>query len=249
MSETNTLSSFLERLREKWREVPGSTQDRAFSGDLLQMPDAEFIARWQSWYENNCAGENGYPVRGWYHDLYAPLAARGGRWVEIGSGLGYDGTFFAEQGAHVTFVDIVESNLKTIERVCRIRGIRNVEFVVMRELADLNQLGEFDTVLAVGSLINAPFEMMCEERRVIASHLRVGGRWLELCYPRERWEREGSLPFSEWGKRTDGERTPWVEWYDLPKLTAALQPHRFDAILDRNFHNNDFNWFDLIKRA
>ncbi len=249
MSTEQSLPSFLERLREKWREVPGTTQGRTYSQDLLDMPDAEFLPLWQGWYDNNCCGENGYPVRGWYHDLYAPLAARGGRWIEIGSGLGYDGTFFAEQGAHVTFVDIVESNLQTVERVCRLRGIRNVDFMVMRDLADLQALGQFDVVLAVGSLINAPFELMCSERRAIASHLRTGGRWLELCYPKERWEREGSLPFTEWGKKTDGERTPWVEWYDLPKMLASLQPDKFDPILALNFHNHDFNWFDLIKRT
>jgi hypothetical protein len=212
------------------------------------MDEGAFLAQWQSWYDNNCAGA-GYSTRGWYHDLYAPLAKTGGRWVEIGSGLGYDGTFFAQQGAHVTFVDIVESNLRVIERVCRLRKLTNVEFVVMRDLNDLAKLGTFDCVLAVGSLINAPFELMCEERRVLATHLRTGGRWLELCYPRERWEREGSLPFTEWGKKTDGDRTPWVEWYDLEKLVRSLQPHQFETILDLNFHNHDFNWFDLVKRS
>jgi len=91
--------------------------------------------------------------------------------------------------------------------------------------------------------------MMCEERRILANHLENGGRWLELCYPRERWIREGSLPFTDWGKKTDGERTPWVEWYDTPKLLHALQPHSFDVVTSLNFHDNDFNWFDLIKRA
>jgi len=247
-SPSHRLSDFLDTLREKWREVPASTQDRTFSGDLLSLPDAELLKLWEGWYANNCAGE-GYSVRGWYHELYGPLARQGGHWLEVGSGLGYDGTYFAECGAHVTFLDIVETNLLIIERICRIKGIANVSFVVMRDLADLRALGRFDCLLAVGSLINAPYEMMCEERRQLADHLNPGGRWLELCYPQERWTREGSLPFSEWGKKTDGERTPWVEWYDAPKLLQALQPHHFDVVANLNFHNNDFNWFDLIKRT
>jgi len=247
-SNPNSLSEFLVTLREKWREVPASTQGRAFSGDLLNLPDAELLKLWQGWYDNNCTGE-GYSTRGWYHDLYEPLAKQGGQWLDVGSGLGYDGTYFAQCGAHVTFFDIVETNLRIIERICRIKGIRNVSFVVMRDLADVDRLGRFDCVTAIGSLINAPYEMMCEERRRLAEHLQLGGRWLELCYPRERWIREGSLPFAEWGKKTDGDRTPWVEWYDGPKLLRALEPHKFDVITALNFHNDDFNWFDLIKRS
>lgn len=242
------LPEFLDQLREKWREVPASTQGRTFSNDLLALPDAELLQLWQGWYENNCAGE-GYSTRGWYHDLYAPLAAQKGRWLEVGSGLGYDGIFFAQMGAHVTFFDIVESNLRLIERLCRIKGVTNVSFAVLHDLSSIAPLGQFDCILAVGSLINAPFEMMCEERNALAGHLKTGGRWLELCYPQERWAREGSLPFTEWGKKTDGDRTPWVEWYDGPKLLRSLQPHRFDVVLDMNFHNHDFNWFDFIKRS
>jgi protein-L-isoaspartate O-methyltransferase len=243
-----TLSEFLHVLREKWKEVPASTQDRTFSGDLLSLTDSQLNEQWQQWYENNCMGA-GYSVRGWYHELYAPLAAHHGNWMEIGSGLGYDGIYFASAGAHVTFVDIVESNLRIIERICHARRINNVEFVLMRELTDLKPLGLFDCIMAVGSLINAPYELMCAERREIAEHLRTGGRWLELAYPEARWIREGSLPFSDWGKHTDGERTPWVEWYDWPKLQHALQPHEFELLFTFNFHDNDFNWFDLAKRS
>ena len=47
----------------------------------------------------------------------------------------------------------------------------------------------------------------------ILPHLKPGGHWIELCYPQQRWIREGRLPFTEWGKVTDGERTPWVECF------------------------------------
>lgn len=245
---TKSLNEFLESLRVKWKEIPTSTQQRALSTDILELNDEDFLQTWNEWYTNNCAGESGYSTRGWYHDLYRPLANEGGAWLEVGSGMGYDGTYFASQGAHVTFVDIVESNLNIVERICKLRNLSNVEFVHMRELSDLNSLKIFDCVLVVGSLINAPYEFMCEERRLLADHLRTGGRWLELGYPQERWKNEGSLPFTEWGDRTDG-GAPWIEWYDLEKLTRSLEPHQFDMILAHNYHDDEFNWFDLLKKS
>lgn len=243
----DSFASVLKTLKEKWREVPGTTQKRIFSSELLKLTDSEFLDYWMMLFDNNCSGA-GYSTRGWYHDLYKSLALQGGDWLEVGSGLGFDGVFFAEHGANVTFVDIVSENLEAVERLCAIKRIKNVGFVVMEDLDTISELEHFDVVMAIGSLINAPYSMMSEERRMLASHLKIGGRWLELCYPKERWEREGRLEFEDWGKKTDGENTPWVEWYDEQKLLNALEPHTFDTILARNFHDNDFNWFDFIKR-
>jgi hypothetical protein len=35
-------------------------------------------------------------------------------------------------------------------------------------------------------------------------HLPVGGRWIELGYPKARWEREGRMIETEWGSKTEG---------------------------------------------
>jgi len=244
----NSFSSALSVLKTKWKEVPGTTQDRVYSSDLLVLSDSDLLRTWTEFYVNNCEGQ-GYSVKGWFHDLYRPLAALKGKWLEVGSGLGYDGVYFAEQGAAVTFIDIVEENLDVIKRICKIKGIKDVKFILLDVIEIINTLPQYDVVLAIGALINAPYELMVEERKMLASHLVPGGRWIELCYPKERWIREGELDFKDWGKRTDGERTPWVEWYDIKKLMESLEPHKFEAILNFNFHNNDFNWFDLVKRS
>jgi hypothetical protein len=76
----------------------------------------------------------------------------------------------------------------------------------------------------------------------------VGGRWIEYGYPRERWVREGERPFSEWGASTDG-GAPWMEWRDVDKVMKYLSPAQFDLVFTLNFHDNDFNWFDLVRRA
>ena len=227
---------------------PAVRQGRIFSSDLLQLTDSELLQYWENLFQDNCMGA-GYSTRGWFHDLYKPLAVLEGQWLEVGSGLGFDGVYFAEVGAQVTFADIVQENIMVIEKLCKLKGIKNVEFFAIESLEALNHLNQFDVIMAIGSLHHAPYDLIREERKVLASHLISGGRWLELGYPKERWEREGKLDFSEWGKKTDGENTPWAEWYDIQKLLESLKPHEFNVILNLNFHNDDFNWFDLIKRA
>jgi len=56
------------------------------------------------------------------------------------------------------------------------------------------------------------------------------------------------MPFEQWGERTDG-GAPWMEWYDLDKVKAMLSPAQFDVVLYSNFFNDDFNWFDLLRRS
>ena len=75
--------------------------------------------------------------------------------------------------------------------------------------------------------------------------LKAGGRWMELVYPRERWLREGALPFAEWGRLTDGERTPWAEWHDIEKVRRRLAPAALTAVLDFGFCSDNYRWIDL----
>ena len=189
----------------------------------------------------------GFPVRGWYHMLYRDIL-RDKTVLEIGSGMGIDGIELARHGARMTFVDIVESNLELLERLCRIFGIGDARFVYLERLSSLDALpADFDVVWCQGSLINAPFEFATRECAAILPHLKKSGRWIELAYPRERWERDGRPRFSLWGTMTDGEGTPWMEWYDLGRLSARLAPAKFVPLLTLNFHNDDFNWFDLLR--
>ncbi|GAG34472.1 unnamed protein product, partial [marine sediment metagenome] len=151
--------------------------------------------------------------------------------------------------AQMTFLDLVESNLQLLERICELLGVDNVAFQYLEGLDSIAHLpDDFDAIYCQGSLINAPFEVIHDEAQELLKHLPIGGRWIELAYPEQRWQREGRLPFDEWGDKTDG-GAPWVEWYDLPKLQQRLAPAEFDVILSFNFHNDDFNWFDLVRTA
>ena len=87
-----------------------------------------------------------------------------------------------------------------------------------------------------------------EEAQALLPHLKIGGRWIELAYPKSRWERDGEMLFSRWGEKTDG-GAPWMEWHDLAKIRGYLAPSEFEVVLELEFHNGEFNWFDLLRRS
>ena len=211
------------------------------------MSDSEILAKWTSGHENSSSGP-AFSARGWYHTLYRD-AFRGKKILDVGCGLAPDTIHYAEHGAEVTFLDIVEANVRFAERVCQLKGLQNVRFCYMEDLRSLDVLpDDYDVLYCCGSFINAPLEVARIEAQTLLRHLPIGGRWIELGYPKARWEREGRMPESEWGSRTDG-GAPWVEWHDLEKVTCILSPARFETVLYLEFHDSDFNWFDLIRRA
>jgi len=234
-------------LAEKWHEVPITHLDRSSTRSMLELSDEELLAVWSSRAAAS-GGEKGLGVGDWEYYVYRDLF-KGRKVIEVGPGLGILGVSFLEYGAHMTFIDVVEPNLKLIERICRLKGLHNVKFLHLTRIEDLARLeSEYDAVFAHGSLHHAPAEVIKPEFTALASRLKTGGRFIMLTYPKVRWEREGSPPFSEWGKMTDGEATPWAEWYDVPKLLNQLAPIRFHVLMTfDNIANSDMNWFDLVK--
>jgi SAM-dependent methyltransferase len=236
-----SFDTYLPLLTEKWREVPpGSDAGGRLMSD--QLIDQERSALLSYWDRQAAEGEE---LRGWYWRLYTELF-RGKKVLEIGSGLGFDAIHFASHGAIWTCCDLVSSNLAVIGRVAEARGLK-VEFLLIESIRSFAGLPvDYDFVWCNGSVHHAPFEAAREECGAIIPHLKKGGRWIELSYPRERWAREGSPPFGQWGKMTDGERTPWVEWYDLEKLKRRLAPHQVVNVLDLKFSSDSFIWLDVL---
>ncbi len=231
-------------MRDKWCEVPAG-HSRITTSELKNISDKELIELWNKTKIDATTGKY-FEVRGWYHSLYMEVF-KNKKIMDVGSGFGIDGITFAQNGANVTFVDIVQSNLELLKRICCLLGLTNVEFLYLEEFESLKKLpSNFDVIWCQGSMINLPFDIAGEEAQLLLEHLPVGGRWIELAYPRERWVQEGEMPLDKWGAKTDG-GAPWMEWYDLHKLQERLSPANFNVILSFNFHNNDFNWFDLIR--
>lgn len=237
-------SHFLDLSREKWREVPagGDLVDRIYSTDLLGLPDDALLQRWKSM--DKAGSEPTH--RGWYQTLYRETLA-GLRVAEVGSGLGFDGIHFMRAGARWVFLDIVQDNLAIVRRLVELFGLSSkAEYLWIEKPESLEALGgTLDAVWAHGSLHHAPFEIARTESQILLHKLKPGGRWMELFYPYERWVRQGRMPFAEWGKFTDGERTPWAEWHDAERIKQRLFPAATTTILDYRFGGGQYGWLDL----
>jgi len=237
-----------DTLRKRWEAVPTTHTEFVSTNRLLALSDDALLAEWEKARADITTGPE-WEHRGWYHALYAD-SMRGKKVMDIGAGFGVDSITFAQHGARLTFVDLVETNLQVLARLCKILGLVDAKFVLFQDLHSLKPLDtDYDAIMAMGSLHNAPEHVMQPEYQELVRHLKIGGRWLQLAYPRSRWIREGRMPFSKWGEHTDPGKTPWCEWYDLPKLLHMLAPAKFDVVLYQEFHNGDFNWFDLLYRA
>ena len=233
----------LALLRRKWGEIPSGNDLRQSSTDLLQQDDASILSHFERSRRNDTEAV-GWGIRGWYHDMYRPLVL-GRSVLDVGCGMGISTITFAEMGAKVTFTDIVPQNVELVRRICRIKGIA-AEFLWIERLEDFDRLpDDFEVVTAIGSLINAPLAVVRGEIGCIKQHLRPGGRWLHFAYPKARWVREGSLPYAQWGEHTDGPGTPWMEYHDRAKIEWLFAPSEIRILFDCEWHNNDFNWFDL----
>jgi 2-polyprenyl-3-methyl-5-hydroxy-6-metoxy-1,4-benzoquinol methylase len=238
---------YFDNLRNKWHEVPAGDSYTVTTKQLLDLSNQELLDLWERIISDATTGP-AFNVRGWYHLIYKDIL-RGKRVIDVGCGLGIDGITFAKHGARMTFVDIVESNLEVLKRLCRLLDLKDIDFYYMDDISSLSGLPtDYDVIWCQGSLIHVPFKVVYQEAQELLKHLVIGGRWIELAYPKERWEREGRMPFKRWGKKTD-RGAPWAEWYDLDKIMARLSPAKFDVVLHFNFHNDKFNWFDLIRKA
>ncbi|PWT81684.1 MAG: hypothetical protein C5B44_03355, partial [Acidobacteria bacterium] len=239
------VNNYLPTLRQKWSEVPAGGDKRITTETLLSLSDNDLLTFWNDVFRRDTEGE-GFNIRGWYHCLYTDFLKEKSV-LDVGSGLGISTIAFARAGAHVTFVDIHQTNLAVIERLCGILKISSVSFLYLDALQSLETLPyDFDVITAIGSMHHAPFEIIKAEAAELIKHLKINGRWLQFAYPKSRWQKEGSPQFEDWGNMTDGLGTPYAEWYDTPKLLSLLAPAQLDLVFYYEWHNQDFNWFDLV---
>ncbi len=241
------LAESFQILRKKWGQIPGGERTRLMSEDLLLLSDKELLQKWQECFDDSSTGK-AFSIRGWYQLIYKDVF-RGKKIIDFGCGLGMDTIFYAQHGAEVTFVDLVSANIDVVRRICKLKGLTETRYCFMEDLSSLSSLApDYDFIYCQGSMLHSPLEVIRLEAQALLEHLPVGGRWIELAYPKARWVRDGRKSFTDWGRKTDG-GAPWTEWHDLEKVRSFLAPATFEVVLMLEFHNSDFIWFDLVRRS
>src|SRR6516164_4759761 len=222
-------------LQEMWREIQG---EKVKSEQLLALNADQLSETWHRHFAEHQASE----LRRWYLMLYREFM-QGKSILELGSGLGFDGIFFLQNGCTKwTFSDIVVENLEIIKSVCKSKSHQYDFVLINSDLQCFDDLGMFDAIWANGSLINVRFKVAQAECGAVLPHLKSGGRWIECCRPREYWIADGMPLFDEKGKLGVSR----VEWYDVTKLKRRILPARMSTILDFNFHGYVFKWVDFV---
>ena len=130
------LRESFDVLRRKWGEVPGGRLNRVHSRELLTLAGPDLLERWSAFHADSTQGEAFAAGRGWYQLLYRDVFR--GRFLDVGCGLAIDTITYAEHGADVTFVDLVQANVEVVRRLCHLKGLHRSRFLWLQDLSSLD---------------------------------------------------------------------------------------------------------------
>ncbi len=226
---------------EKWTTLPAG-EKRTRVTDLNSLTDEEILTSYDSfrklWDKE----------RGWEHERYAKMFENRNV-LEIGSGLGYDAIVMSPRAKTWTCADILQANIDFVSRMAKLKNRTNIYTQLLEDIASHDYGDTFDGFYAHGVLHHIPFETARQQMKNISNHLEKGSKAVFLMYPKQRWEQCGKPDFEIFGTMTDGEGTPWAQWYDEEKIMLlAGDEFRLDKTIPWGHNNAEFINFELTKK-
>ena len=150
LTEINFEKNMFRIQNEKWNIIPGDeSKIRPNSHELLKLSDKDLLKKFDHFILED---KSNYRTE--YRRKYI-LGRNYKKILDLGCGLGRDGIFLAERGYEVTFADIIPSNIKLIQKICKLKKL-NCKFKLIQSYEDYGSLGIFDLILAMGSLHHMP---------------------------------------------------------------------------------------------
>lgn len=237
----NEIKQLLSANQVKWLTLPAG-ESRRHVQELIRLNDSDLRSEYEKFvpfWEKE---------RGWEYERYTPFFA-GRDVIEIGSGMGYDGITYSERAASWTFCDIIRDNLSLVKRMCNLYGRTNVEFRHLDNLESYVFPQKYSGLYAHGVLHHVPFAIAQQEVANLNKYLTSGARVVLLMYPYERWEMSGKPDFDKFGTMTDGEGTPWAEYYDEVKIQKLFgSEYALVKTIKWGYQNSEFVNFELVKK-
>lgn len=238
----------IDKAREYWKFAP-SGFGKTDSSRLLDLDDREF-------------GQAIYPVlqeRYFYFWEDVPLINhfcemfRGKKILAVGSGIGPEEIQYLKAGAQVTCADIVETNLRVVERTAQLEELDGFSYIHLKN-HDTTPLPEsIDYLYARGSLQTMPLEMQQKLLARIEKILAPGGRLIFGVYTKEFVEqtcsKEDPIDFARQSDPSVGEcHNPWSEWYDDARVEALIGPDMFIQQRQTTYFDRN-TWYVAARRA
>lgn len=237
LTEINFEKNMFRIQNDKWNIIPGDQNKiRANSQELLKLSDKDLLNKF-----NQFILEDKSNYRSEYRKKYI-LGKNYKKILDLGCGLGRDGIFLAERGFEVTFADVIPSNIKLVEKICKLKKL-NCKFKLIQSYEDYGSLGTFDLILAMGSLHHMPKKVTKKIIQIMFKNFESNKtKFLILSYPYKRWKNDGCLPYRFWGLRTDG-GAPWTEYFTLDKILFIFSQNC--ELIDEYNYNDEFIYFYL----
>jgi 2-polyprenyl-3-methyl-5-hydroxy-6-metoxy-1,4-benzoquinol methylase len=227
-----------ERARAYWHNVPRAGGARPMnSAELDVLSDGDLERLWAR--EMGKAGKKSERSLGVSLALECIHSFPSPRVMDFGSGFGFYGfaILLGHPGAHVTFADINEENLKIVERVLHLKGWEKRSCVVRvrdEKAKDLEGPASFDLILSMGVLHHTPHAR--EIVRNLSPLLKPGGTFEAMLYNRSYQEAMESITGMEldatgFGALTDPRKgdlaNPYSESYDEAKARQLFEGYEF----------------------
>lgn len=233
--------------RNYWKFAP-SAKGKVNTADLCVQDESEFYKNWRDLAERRFDHywEDQHYVRH-YSELFA-----GKRVLSFGSGMGFNEVYFMRAGAAVTCADIVPSNLKVIERVCKIEGLKNGSFLFMPNSAETNFPGPFDHIYVRGSLMTMPADLQMKALANFKNALNPGGLIILNLYTKkfvnDTCGVDDPVLFARASDPSVGEvHCPWSDWHDDAKLLKLAGDDMFIPYC-QYWNQGWYVWYALARK-